>query len=238
MNLQACSCYVLHSQQTFKRGSVSCCQVSYARPSSDTIKDANLYISGLPQSMTQKDVEDMFSRFGRIINSRVLVDQATGMKLNWRLWFSEAECLTNPLDSCINHFTQAHPGAWLSSGLTSGQRQRMPSTTWMAKNLQGSSSQSQSSLRPTQIRQRTHRSSLNSSTTSLGVSGGHYITRHRGLGACQRAASRFKTFRSGLKVFQPQARFPRCAEFDCFEKWVCVMARWHGWSESTNGQTL
>ncbi|TWW53333.1 ELAV-like protein 1 isoform X1 [Takifugu rubripes] len=53
-------------------------KVSYARPSSDTIKDANLYISGLPKSMTQKDVEDMFSRFGRIINSRVLVDQATG----------------------------------------------------------------------------------------------------------------------------------------------------------------
>ncbi|KAM7403375.1 hypothetical protein PAMA_004024 [Pampus argenteus] len=53
-------------------------KVSYARPSSDTIKDANLYISGLPKSMTQKDVEDMFSRYGRIINSRVLVDQATG----------------------------------------------------------------------------------------------------------------------------------------------------------------
>ncbi|XP_072221514.1 ELAV-like protein 1a isoform X3 [Leuresthes tenuis] len=28
--------------------------------------------------MSQKDVEDMFSRYGRIINSRVLVDQATG----------------------------------------------------------------------------------------------------------------------------------------------------------------
>ncbi|XP_068195332.1 ELAV-like protein 1a isoform X3 [Antennarius striatus] len=53
-------------------------KVSYARPSSDTIKDANLYISGLPKSMTQKDVEDMFSHYGHIINSRVLVDQATG----------------------------------------------------------------------------------------------------------------------------------------------------------------
>ncbi|KAF6726279.1 ELAV-like protein 1 [Oryzias melastigma] len=53
-------------------------KVSYARPSSDTIKDANLYISGLPKNMTQKDVEDMFSCYGRIINSRVLVDQATG----------------------------------------------------------------------------------------------------------------------------------------------------------------
>uniref|UniRef100_A0AAY4B1F0 ELAV-like protein n=1 Tax=Denticeps clupeoides TaxID=299321 RepID=A0AAY4B1F0_9TELE len=53
-------------------------KVSYARPSSDTIKDANLYISGLPKNMTQKDVEDMFTRYGRIINSRVLVDQGSG----------------------------------------------------------------------------------------------------------------------------------------------------------------
>ncbi|XP_056599920.1 ELAV-like protein 1a isoform X2 [Triplophysa dalaica] len=54
-------------------------KVSYARPSSDTIKDANLYISGLPKTMTQKDVEDMFARYGSIINSRILVDQATGL---------------------------------------------------------------------------------------------------------------------------------------------------------------
>ncbi|XP_068089900.1 ELAV-like protein 1 isoform X2 [Hyperolius riggenbachi] len=54
-------------------------KVSFARPSSENIKDANLYISGLPRTMTQKDVEDMFSGFGRIINSRVLVDQATGL---------------------------------------------------------------------------------------------------------------------------------------------------------------
>jgi len=53
-------------------------QVSFARPSSETIKDANLYISGLPRTMAQKDVEDMFTGYGHIINSRVLVDQATG----------------------------------------------------------------------------------------------------------------------------------------------------------------
>ncbi|KAL6082471.1 hypothetical protein STEG23_037031 [Scotinomys teguina] len=52
-------------------------KVSYACPSSEVIKDDNLYISGLPRTLTQKDVEDMFSRFGRIINSRVLVDQTT-----------------------------------------------------------------------------------------------------------------------------------------------------------------
>ncbi|XP_013890102.1 ELAV-like protein 1 [Austrofundulus limnaeus] len=54
-------------------------KVSFARPSSDTIKDANLYISGLPRTLSQQDLEDMFAPFGRIINSRVLVDQATGL---------------------------------------------------------------------------------------------------------------------------------------------------------------
>ncbi|XP_077417531.1 ELAV-like protein 1a isoform X1 [Vanacampus margaritifer] len=53
-------------------------KVSYARPSSDTIKDANLYITNLPKTMMQKDVEEMFSHYGRIINSRVLVDQSSG----------------------------------------------------------------------------------------------------------------------------------------------------------------
>lgn len=54
-------------------------KVSFARPSSDSIKDANLYISGLPRSMSQQDLEDMFARYGHIINSRVLVDQASGL---------------------------------------------------------------------------------------------------------------------------------------------------------------
>lgn len=54
-------------------------KVSYARPSSDLIKDANLYISHLPRTMGQQDLEDMFSQFGRIITSRILVDQASGL---------------------------------------------------------------------------------------------------------------------------------------------------------------
>ncbi|TKS75245.1 ELAV-like protein 1 [Collichthys lucidus] len=54
-------------------------KVSFARPSSDMIKDANLYISGLPRTLSQQDLEDMFTRFGHIINSRVLVDQASGL---------------------------------------------------------------------------------------------------------------------------------------------------------------
>ena len=57
-------------------------QVSYARPSSASIRDANLYVSGLPKTMTQKELEQLFSQYGRIITSRILVDQVTGEHVN------------------------------------------------------------------------------------------------------------------------------------------------------------
>ncbi|KAG9350870.1 hypothetical protein JZ751_024759 [Albula glossodonta] len=37
-------------------------EVSYARPSSASIRDANLYVSGLPKTMTQKELEQLFSQ--------------------------------------------------------------------------------------------------------------------------------------------------------------------------------
>lgn len=53
-------------------------KVSFARPSSDAIKGANLYVSGLSKSMTQQDLENLFSPFGTIITSRILCDNITG----------------------------------------------------------------------------------------------------------------------------------------------------------------
>ncbi|CAM6054124.1 unnamed protein product [Sphagnum tenellum] len=53
-------------------------KVSYARPSSEAIKGANLYVSGLPKHMTQPDLERMFSSCGNIITSRILCDNITG----------------------------------------------------------------------------------------------------------------------------------------------------------------
>ncbi|TMW49331.1 hypothetical protein DOY81_005583 [Sarcophaga bullata] len=47
-------------------------KVSFARPSSDAIKGANLYVSGLPKSMTQQDLEQIFAPYGQIITSRIL----------------------------------------------------------------------------------------------------------------------------------------------------------------------
>lgn len=47
-------------------------KVSYARPSSESIKGANLYVSGLPNNMTKEALESLFSQFGNIINIRML----------------------------------------------------------------------------------------------------------------------------------------------------------------------
>ena len=53
-------------------------KVSYARPSSEAIKGANLYVSGLPKHMAQPDLERLFSCSGNIITSRILCDNITG----------------------------------------------------------------------------------------------------------------------------------------------------------------
>lgn len=52
-------------------------KVSFARPSSEAIKGANLYVSGLPKNMLQADLESLFSPYGRIITSRILCDNIT-----------------------------------------------------------------------------------------------------------------------------------------------------------------
>ena len=56
-------------------------QVSYARPSSEQIKGANLYVSGLPKSWTVAELENLFAPYGAIITSRILCDNITGKLL-------------------------------------------------------------------------------------------------------------------------------------------------------------
>merc|ERR1719304_40773 len=54
-------------------------KVSFARPSSEAKKGANLYVSGLPKHMAQPDLERLFSSCGNIITSRILCDNITGV---------------------------------------------------------------------------------------------------------------------------------------------------------------
>ncbi|XP_065334879.1 sex-lethal homolog [Cloeon dipterum] len=54
-------------------------KVSYARPSSDEIKNTNLYITNLPRDITDDYLESMFNQFGQIVQKNILKDRATGM---------------------------------------------------------------------------------------------------------------------------------------------------------------
>jgi ELAV/HuD family splicing factor len=53
-------------------------KVSYARPSSEAIKGANLYIANVPKSWQSEDLNKYFSLCGNIITSRILIDKISG----------------------------------------------------------------------------------------------------------------------------------------------------------------
>jgi len=54
-------------------------KVSLARPSSESIKGANLYVCGLHKDFSQGELESMFRAFGTIISSKILTDPKTGV---------------------------------------------------------------------------------------------------------------------------------------------------------------
>ena len=53
-------------------------KVSYARPSSEQIKGANLYVCGLTKEFTQEELEKLFNQYGAIISSKILTDPKSG----------------------------------------------------------------------------------------------------------------------------------------------------------------
>lgn len=53
-------------------------KVSYARPSSEQIKGANLYVCGLTKEFSQEELEKLFNPYGAIISSKILTDPKTG----------------------------------------------------------------------------------------------------------------------------------------------------------------
>lgn len=80
-------------------------KVSLARPHSDRIRGANVYVSGLGLSLRSKDLENIFSPFGEIINCRVLHDPCTRISrgIGFVLYNlrSEAEEAINKLNHSI-----------------------------------------------------------------------------------------------------------------------------------------
>ncbi|KAI3383745.1 hypothetical protein SNEBB_002908 [Seison nebaliae] len=77
--------YMKHSEAEFAINSLNgvkiynkVIKVSYARPSCESIKGANLYICGVPKSWDLNKLDEYFGQSGKIITSRILYDQSTG----------------------------------------------------------------------------------------------------------------------------------------------------------------
>jgi len=54
-------------------------KVSYARPSSPSIQNANLYISKLGTHITKEDLEQYFSPYGKVIDAKILYGESKGV---------------------------------------------------------------------------------------------------------------------------------------------------------------
>ena len=79
-------------------------KVAYARPSGETIKGANLYIKGLPKSMSQSELQDLFNPYGQIIQARILTDpygKSRGVGFILYDKREEAELAINSLDGIV-----------------------------------------------------------------------------------------------------------------------------------------
>lgn len=53
-------------------------KVSYARPSGEDIKDTNLYVTNLPRTITEDQLEIIFGKYGRIVQKHILRDKSYG----------------------------------------------------------------------------------------------------------------------------------------------------------------
>lgn len=53
-------------------------KVSFARPQSDDIKETNLYITNLPRTITDEQLDIIFGKYGTIVQKNILRDKLTG----------------------------------------------------------------------------------------------------------------------------------------------------------------
>lgn len=54
-------------------------KVSYARPGGETIKDTNLYVTNLPRTITEDQLDVIFGKYGLIVQKNILRDKITGL---------------------------------------------------------------------------------------------------------------------------------------------------------------
>ncbi|XP_055640019.1 protein sex-lethal isoform X2 [Toxorhynchites rutilus septentrionalis] len=53
-------------------------KVSYARPHGEDIKETNLYITNLPRTITEEQLDIIFGKYGTIVQKNILRDKLTG----------------------------------------------------------------------------------------------------------------------------------------------------------------
>lgn len=53
-------------------------KVSYARPAGEEIKETNLYVTNLPRSITEEQLDVIFGKYGAIVQKNILRDKMTG----------------------------------------------------------------------------------------------------------------------------------------------------------------
>ncbi|KAL6261303.1 hypothetical protein P5V15_008824 [Pogonomyrmex californicus] len=54
-------------------------KVSFARPSGEEIKETNLYVTNLPRNITESQIDELFSKYGNIVQKNILRDKLTGL---------------------------------------------------------------------------------------------------------------------------------------------------------------
>lgn len=67
-------------------------QVSYARPSGEEIKDTNLYVTNLPRTINEDQLDVIFGKYGLIVQKNILRDKLTGKPrgvafVRWVVWW-------------------------------------------------------------------------------------------------------------------------------------------------------
>lgn len=53
-------------------------EVSYARPAGEEIKETNLYVTNLPRSINEEQLDVIFGKYGLIVQKNILRDKMTG----------------------------------------------------------------------------------------------------------------------------------------------------------------
>lgn len=53
-------------------------KVSFARPPGEELKETNLYVTNLPKTITEDQLDIIFGKYGTIVQKNILRDKMTG----------------------------------------------------------------------------------------------------------------------------------------------------------------